>query len=60
MVETLVGEIKILVRLPPDLHALLKELAERDVRSLNSEMVYLLRRAAEQEDQPRRGSARQG
>jgi hypothetical protein len=59
MPVTVVGEIKILVRLPPDLHAILKALAERDVRSLNSEIVYLLRQAAE-EDQPRRGSARQG
>ena len=33
-----------LLRLPPELHKQIKELAERDVRSMNGEMVYALRR----------------
>lgn len=60
MIESVVGEIKLILRLPPDLHALVKALAERDERSLNKEIVYLLKRAAAQEDQPRPGSARRG
>lgn len=59
MLDTVVGEVKLILRLPPDLHATLKALAERDVRSLNSEMVYLLRQAT-LEDQARHGSERQG
>lgn len=37
------------VRLPPDLHAALKSASERDQRSLNSEIVYLLRQALREE-----------
>lgn len=57
-IRSVVGEVKLLLRLPPELHALVKALAERDVRSLNSEIVYLLRRAAEDENHPRSGQPR--
>lgn len=61
MPDVVVGEVSLILRLPPDLHAKLKALAERDERSLNREIVYLLKQAAEDEDdgQARRGSARQ-
>ena len=36
------------LRLPASLHADLKTLAEIDLRSLHSEMVYLLQRAVEE------------
>ncbi len=35
------------LRLPAALHADLKELAGRDLRSLHAEILYLLQRAAE-------------
>lgn len=37
------------VRLPADLHRRIVQLAERDLRSLNAEMVWLLRRAVDTE-----------
>jgi predicted HicB family RNase H-like nuclease len=36
------------LRLPDDLHALLAEAARADERSLNSEVIWLLRKALEQ------------
>lgn len=36
---------KITVRIPPDLHEALVKLAEQDTRSLNGEIVALLRKA---------------
>lgn len=36
------------IRMPDDLHALLLELAQRDDRSLNAEIVRLLRHVAPQ------------
>lgn len=35
--------VQLTVRLPADVHAALTATAERDERSLNSQMVYLLR-----------------
>jgi hypothetical protein len=56
MLDTdVVGEIRVLVRIPPELHAALKTIAGREMRSLNSEIIYLLKRAVEQQDQARRG-----
>lgn len=39
--------IRLLLRLPPDLHAALVALAEREGRSLNAQIVYLLKKALE-------------
>jgi predicted HicB family RNase H-like nuclease len=38
------------LRLPDDLHAALKAIAERDERSLNSEIIWILRSRIEQQD----------
>lgn len=38
-------EKKITIRIPPDLHEHLARLAEQDTRSLNGEIVALLREA---------------
>ena len=38
-------EIRVTLRLPPDLHAALQALARRDDRSLNRQIVALLRQA---------------
>ena len=38
-------EVRVTLRLPADLHAALRQLAERDDRSLNREIVALLRAA---------------
>ena len=40
-------EIRITLRLPADLHAALQQMAKADDRSLNREIVALLRTAAE-------------
>jgi hypothetical protein len=40
------SEIRVTLRLPADLHAALQELARRDDRSLNRQIVALLRQAA--------------
>lgn len=37
--------VRLFVRLPSDLHAQLVELARREDRSLNGQIVHLLRRA---------------
>lgn len=42
--------IQFLLRLPPDLHAKLKAMAEREERSLNAQIVYLLRRAVQRDE----------
>jgi hypothetical protein len=39
--------IRTFVRIPDDLHAALKERAQRDQRSLNGQIIWLLRRAIE-------------
>jgi len=40
--------ISLMLRLPEDLHKALKELAQKDNRSLNSEMIHILKRYIEQ------------
>jgi hypothetical protein len=40
--------VKLQVRLPRDLHEQLQMLSEEEQRSLNGQIVYLLRRAVEQ------------
>ena len=40
-------EIKLTIRMPASLHRRLVELARRDRRSLNGELVFLLERAAD-------------
>lgn len=40
--------VRLMVRLPADLHATLSEWARAEQRSLNGHIVYLLRRAVEQ------------
>jgi hypothetical protein len=56
MLETVAGEVKLLLRLPPDLHAVLVELARRETRSLNGQLVHMLRQAVveAQEESPRK------
>lgn len=43
--------IKLQVRLPPSLHQKLVEIAAENDRSLNGQVVAMLRRAAEEEKQ---------
>ena len=38
-------EVRYSLRLPPDLHVALVELARREDRSLNQQLIYLLRQA---------------
>ena len=40
-------EIRLVLRLPADLHAQLTDMAHRELRSLNGQIIYLLRRVAE-------------
>lgn len=42
----------LMVRLPEDLHAWVKELAEKEHRSLNSQIIVLLQQAKDQQSQP--------
>jgi hypothetical protein len=37
--------IRTFIRIPEDLHAILKQRAEDESRSLNGQIIYLLRRA---------------
>lgn len=39
-------EVKLTVRIPPELHQRIKQLAEDQQRSLNKQIEYLLREAA--------------
>lgn len=41
--------VPLMLRLPPELHAALKKSAEKNMRSLNSEIVMLLRRELKKE-----------
>jgi len=44
------GEVKLMLRLPPELHAALKEIASAEDRSLNAQITRALREwVAEQE-----------
>lgn len=44
---TMAEVVRLLLRLPPDLHAALVALAAREQRSLHGQIVYLLRKAIE-------------
>ena len=48
-------EIRLTIRLPADLHKRLADMARRDRRSLNGEMVALLEQAASLADRRRDG-----
>jgi hypothetical protein len=57
--RNVVGEIRILLRLPLELRDALAELARRETRSLNGQIVHMLREAlpadlAEQSARPKR------
>jgi predicted HicB family RNase H-like nuclease len=52
-------QAKLTIRIPSALHERLVELARRDRRSLNSEILVLLERAAAAERQDELGQARQ-
>jgi hypothetical protein len=51
-------EVRYALRLPPDLHAALVEMARREERSLNQQMVYVLRQAVRRNAQRQRRQAR--
>jgi hypothetical protein len=40
-----VGELRVLVRVPPELHAVLVQLARRETRSVNSQILHMLKQA---------------
>lgn len=42
------NEVRISLRLPADLHKLLADRSEKDLRSLNAEILFLLREALKQ------------
>ena len=44
-------EVRYALRLPPDLHAALVELARREDRSLTQQLIYLLRQAVRRDAQ---------
>jgi hypothetical protein len=50
-----IDDVRIVLRLPPDLHTALTEMAQRELRSLNSQIDYLLRNAADKRLAGRRG-----
>lgn len=50
--------VPFLLRLPPDLYAAVREKAEEETRSINGEIVHLLRQWC-MNDQSSRGSLRQ-
>lgn len=41
--------VRLMLRLPANLHALLTAMARRERRSLNAQIVYLLQQAADQD-----------
>ena len=47
-------EVRYALRLPPDLHAALVEMARHEDRSLNQQLVYLLRQAVRRDGQRRK------
>ena len=51
-------EVRYALRLPPDLHAALVELARREDRSLNQQLVYLLRQAVRRDAERQKRQAR--
>ena len=46
-------EVRYALRLPPDLHGALVEMARREDRSLNQQLIYLLRQAVRRDVQRR-------
>jgi hypothetical protein len=52
-------EVRYALRLPPDLHAALVEFARREDRSLNQQLIHMLRDGVRRDQQRRtRGEAR--
>lgn len=43
MLEAVANEIQFLLRLPREMHAALKRMAEQETRSLNAQIVHLLK-----------------
>jgi hypothetical protein len=50
-------EVRYALRLPPDLHATLVELARREDRSLNQQLIHMLRDGVRRDEQRRTRSA---
>ena len=46
-------EVRYALRLPPDLHAALVELARREDRSLNQQLIHMLREGVRQDKRRR-------
>ena len=44
--------VRFALRLPPDLHAALVELARREDRSLNQQLIRLLREGVKRDERP--------
>ena len=51
-------EVRYSLRLPPDLHGALVEMARREERSLNQQLIYLLRQAVRRDAERRKRQAR--
>jgi len=49
-------EIKMSIRLRPELHERLKQAAERDHRSMHAQMLALIERGLDQDEGKRKGS----
>ena len=47
-------EVRYALRLPPDLHRALAEMAQREERSLNQQLIYLLRQAVKRDERRRK------
>ncbi|OUS52999.1 hypothetical protein BM607_003440 [Shewanella sp. SACH] len=45
MKKNTVIPLRLMLRLPPEVHQIAKEMSEQQLRSLNSEIVYQLKRA---------------
>jgi hypothetical protein len=48
------GEVRYALRLPPDLHAALVDLAQREDRSLNQQIIRLLREGVRRDERRKR------
>ncbi len=51
-------EVRYALRLPPELHAALVETARREDRSLNQQLIYLLRQAVRRDAERQKRQAR--
>ncbi len=47
-------EVRYALRLPPDLHAALVELARREDRSLNQQLIHMLREGVRRDERRKR------